>query len=141
AGGLTQAGTIEAQGGTLSFQVRDGVANNGMMRGENINAHAGALTNQGTLIAIHDLHLMLNAQEGVNSQQASSQQAFLENASDALLQSGGVFVLTAGQLHNAGALGSSGESVALNVAGDMSNSGLIYAKKSAALSLDGALTN
>ncbi|EJF92236.1 filamentous hemagglutinin family domain-containing protein, partial [Bartonella taylorii 8TBB] len=141
AGGLTQAGTIEAQGGTLSFQVRDGVANNGMMRGENINAHAGALTNHGTLIAIHDLHLMLNAQEGVNSQQASSQQAFLENASDALLQSGGVFVVIAGQLHNAGALGSSGESVALNVAGDMSNSGLIYAKKSAALSLDGALTN
>ncbi|EJF77629.1 filamentous hemagglutinin family domain-containing protein, partial [Bartonella sp. DB5-6] len=141
AGALTQAGTIEAQGGALTFQVRDGVINNGIMRGESINAHAGALTNQGTLIAIHDLHLMLNAQEEANSQQASSQQAFLENASDALLQSGGVFVVIAGQLHNAGALGSSGESVALNVAGDMSNSGLIYAKKSAALSLDGALTN
>ncbi|EJF77023.1 Hemolysin precursor [Candidatus Bartonella washoeensis] len=133
---LTQAGTVEAQEGALTFQVRNGVINSGTMRGESINAHAGAFTNQGMFIATGDLHLMVSAQKG-----ADPQQAFLENTSEGVLQSGGIFVLSVGQLDNAGALGSSGESVALNVAGDVNNSGLIYAKKSMALSLDGALSN
>ncbi|WP_208438385.1 filamentous hemagglutinin N-terminal domain-containing protein, partial [Bartonella vinsonii] len=133
---LTQAGTVEAQEGVLDLQVRNGVINSGTMRGESVNAHAGALTNKGTFIAMDALHLTISASEN-----ADPQQAFLMNASEAVLQSGGAFVLSAGQLDNAGALGSSGESVALNVAGDVNNSGLIYAKKSMALSLDGALTN
>nr|WP_275065094.1 DUF637 domain-containing protein [Bartonella grahamii] len=133
---LTQAGTVEAQEGALTLQVRDGVINSGTMRGESVDAHIGAFTNQGTFIATDDLHLMVNAQEGVDPQQA-----FLKNTSEGVLQSGGVFVVIAGQLDNAGALGSSGESVALNVAGNFSNSGLIYAKKSMDLFSDGDLTN
>ncbi|WP_330168920.1 DUF637 domain-containing protein [Bartonella grahamii] len=136
AGALIQAGTIEAQEGALTLQVRDEVANKGTMRGESINAHAGAFTNQGTFIATDDLHLMVNAQEGVDPQQA-----FLKNTSEGVLQSGGVLVLIAGRLDNAGALGSSGESVALNVAGNVTNSGLIYAKKSMDIFSDGDLTN
>ncbi|WP_375695297.1 DUF637 domain-containing protein, partial [Bartonella sp. AC90GZZY] len=133
---LTQAGTVEAQEGALTLQVRDGVANNGTMRGESVDAHIGAFTNQGTFIATDDLHLMVSTQEG-----ADPQQAFLKNTSEGVLQSGGVFVVTAGQLDNAGALGSSGENVALNVAGNVSNSGLIYAKKSMDVFSDGDLTN
>ncbi|WP_375616702.1 DUF637 domain-containing protein [Bartonella sp. AP58NXGY] len=133
---LTQAGTVEAQEGALTLQVRDGVINNGTMRGESVDAHIGAFTNQGTFIATDDLHLMVSTQEG-----ADPQQAFLKNTSEGVLQSGGVFVVTAGQLDNAGALGSSGENVALNVAGNVSNSGLIYAKKSMDLFSDGDLTN
>ncbi|WP_375648573.1 DUF637 domain-containing protein [Bartonella sp. MU70NMGDW] len=133
---LTQAGTVEAQEGALTLQVRDGVANNGTMRGESVDAHIGAFTNQGTFIATDDLHLMVSAQEG-----ADPQQAFLENTSEGVLQSGGVFVVIAGQLDNAGVLGSSGENVALNVAGNVSNSGLIYAKKSMDLFSDGNLSN
>ncbi|WP_375662687.1 HNH/ENDO VII family nuclease [Bartonella sp. OC16QHHD] len=133
---LTQAGTVEAQEGALTLQVRDGVINNGTMRGESVDAHIGAFTNQGTFIATDDLHLMVSTQEG-----ADPQQAFLKNTSEGVLQSGGVFVVTAGQLDNAGALGSSGENVALNVAGNVSNSGLIYAKKSMDVFSDGNLTN
>ncbi|WP_375637770.1 MULTISPECIES: DUF637 domain-containing protein [unclassified Bartonella] len=133
---LTQAGTVEAQEGALTLQVRDGVANNGTMRGESVDAHIGAFTNQGTFIATDDLHLMVSTQEG-----ADPQQAFLKNTSEGVLQSGGVFVVIAGQLDNAGVLGSSGENVALNVAGNVSNSGLIYAKKSMDLFSDGDLTN
>ncbi|WP_375675734.1 DUF637 domain-containing protein [Bartonella sp. CL100XZDX] len=133
---LTQAGTVEAQEGALTLQVRDGVANSGTMRGESVDAHIGAFTNQGTFIATDDLHLMVSAQEG-----ADPQQAFLKNTSEGVLQSGGVFVVIAGQLDNAGVLGSSGENVALNVAGNVSNSGLIYAKKSMDLSSDGDLIN
>ncbi|WP_375656271.1 filamentous hemagglutinin N-terminal domain-containing protein, partial [Bartonella sp. MR63HLJHH] len=133
---LTQAGTVEAQEGALTLQVRDGVANSGTMRGESVDAHIGAFTNQGTFIATDDLHLMVSAQEG-----ADPQQAFLKNTSEGVLQSGGVFVLIAGQLDNAGVLGSSAENVALNVAGNVSNSGLIYAKKSMDLFSDGNLTN
>ncbi|SSZ39239.1 DUF637 domain-containing protein [Bartonella grahamii] len=133
---LTQAGTVEAQEGALTLQVRDGVANSGTMRGESVDAHIGAFTNQGTFIATDDLHLMVSAQEGVDPQQA-----FLENTSEGVLQSGGAFVVIAGRLDNAGVLGSSGESVALNVAGNVSNSGLIYAKKSMDLFSDGNLTN
>ncbi|WP_375624013.1 filamentous hemagglutinin N-terminal domain-containing protein, partial [Bartonella sp. TT119HLJHH] len=133
---LTQAGTVEAQEGALTLQVRDGVINSGTMRGESVDAHIGAFTNQGTFIATDDLHLMVNAQEGVDPQQA-----FLENTSEGVLQSGGVFVVIAGQLDNAGVLGSSGENVALNVAGNVSNSGLIYAKKSMDLFSDGNLSN
>uniref|UniRef100_UPI0035CEA5A7 DUF637 domain-containing protein n=1 Tax=Bartonella sp. LB28NMGDW TaxID=3243549 RepID=UPI0035CEA5A7 len=44
-------------------------------------------------------------------------------------------------LDNAGSIGSSGDGVALNVSADLSNSGLIYAKKSATLSLDGDFIN
>ncbi|VEJ46082.1 DUF637 domain-containing protein [Bartonella vinsonii] len=133
---LTQVGAVEAQGGALTLQVRDGVINSGTMRGESVDAHVGAFTNQGILIATHDLHLMISASEN-----AVQQQAFLVNASEAVLQSGGAFVLSAGQLDNAGALGSSGENVALNVAGDVTNSGLIYAKKSLDISSDGNLAN
>ncbi|WP_375647743.1 DUF637 domain-containing protein [Bartonella sp. CR84HXZ] len=133
---LIQAGTVEAQEGALTLQVRDGVANSGTMRGESVDAHIGAFTNQGTFIATDDLHLMVSAQEG-----ADPQQAFLKNTSEGVLQSGGVFVVIAGQLDNAGVLGSSGENVALNVAGNVSNSGLIYAKKSMDLFSDGNLTN
>ncbi|WP_375678895.1 MULTISPECIES: DUF637 domain-containing protein [unclassified Bartonella] len=133
---LTQAGTVEAQEGALTLQVRDGVINSGTMRGESVDAHIGAFTNQGTFIATDDLHLMVSAQEG-----ADPQQAFLNNTSEGVLQSGGVFVVTVGQLDNAGVLGSSGENVALNVAGNVSNSGLIYAKKSMDLFSDGDLTN
>lgn len=133
---LTQAGTVEAQEGALTLQVRDGVANSGTMRGESVDAHIGAFTNQGTFIATDDLHLMVSTQEG-----ADPQQAFLKNTSEGVLQSGGVFVVTAGQLDNAGAFGSSGENVALNVAGDVSNRGLIYAKKSMDISSDGNLSN
>uniref|UniRef100_UPI0035D05A03 two-partner secretion domain-containing protein n=2 Tax=Bartonella TaxID=773 RepID=UPI0035D05A03 len=133
---LTQAGTVEAQEGALTLQVRDGVINSGTMRGESVDAHIGAFTNQGTFIATDDLHLMVSAQEG-----ADPQQAFLKNTSEGVLQSGGVFVVIAGQLDNAGVLGSSGENVALNVAGNVSNSGLIYAKKSMDLFSDGNLTN
>ncbi|WP_375652257.1 hypothetical protein, partial [Bartonella sp. LB28NMGDW] len=53
---LTQAGTVEAQEGALTLQVRDGVANSGTMRGESVDAHIGAFTNQGTFIATDDLH-------------------------------------------------------------------------------------
>ncbi|WP_375673722.1 DUF637 domain-containing protein [Bartonella sp. TS82HLJMH] len=133
---LTQAGTVEAQEGALTLQVRDGVANSGTMRGESVDAHIGAFTNQGTFIATDDLHLMVSAQEGVDPQQA-----FLKNTSEGVLQSGGVFVVIAGQLDNAGVLGSSAENVALNVAGNVTNSGLIYAKKSMDLFSDGNLTN
>ncbi|WP_375673986.1 DUF637 domain-containing protein [Bartonella sp. AA18HLJMS] len=133
---LTQAGTVEAQEGALTLQVRDGVINSGTMRGESVDAHIGAFTNQGTFIATDDLHLMVSTQEG-----ADPQQAFLKNTSEGVLQSGGVFVVTAGQLDNAGVLGSSGENVALNVAGNVSNSGLIYAKKSMDVFSDGDLTN
>ncbi|WP_254472602.1 DUF637 domain-containing protein, partial [Bartonella sp. B1098] len=133
---LSQAGTVEAQGGGLTLQVRNQILNHGMMRGDSIKTDAGALINQGMLIANNDLHLAINTQEG-----SDSQQAFLENASGALIQSEGSFVLSAGQVHNAGTLGSSGDMVALNVSGDLSNSGLIYAKKSMAVSSDGDLTN
>ncbi|CAK01664.1 Filamentous hemagglutinin [Bartonella tribocorum CIP 105476] len=133
---LTQAGTVEAQGGALTFQVRDGVINLGTMRGESVDARAGALKNQGMLIASNDLHLVISPQGG-----ADSQQAFLENVSGAVIQSGGSFVLSAGQVHNVGALGSSGDAVVLNVVGDLSNRGLIYAKKSMDVSSDGNLTN
>ncbi len=133
---LTQAGTVEAQEGALTLQVRDGIANSGTMRGESVNAHVGGFTNQGTFIATDDLHLMVSAQEGVDPQQA-----FLKNTSEGVLQSGGAFVLSAGQLDNAGVLGSSGDGVALNVSGDLSNSGLIYAQKSMEVSSDGDLTN
>ncbi|WP_345117250.1 DUF637 domain-containing protein, partial [Bartonella jaculi] len=138
---LTQAGTVEAQEGALTLQVRGEFINSGTMRGDSVDTHASSLTNQGILIATDDLHLMISAQEGTEPQQAFSQQNFLENTSKGVLQSGGVFVLSVGRLDNAGALGSSGENVALNVAGDVNNSGLIYAKKSTMLSMDGDLTN
>ncbi|WP_345096967.1 hypothetical protein, partial [Bartonella acomydis] len=44
-------------------------------------------------------------------------------------------------MNNAGILGSGDDAVALNVSGDLNNSGLIYAKKSATLSLDGDFTS
>ncbi len=133
---LTQAGTVEAHEGALTLQVRDGVINSGTMRSENVDAHIGAFTNQGTFIATDGLHLMVSAQEG-----ADPQQAFLKNTFKGVLQSGGAFVLTADVLDNVGSIGSSGDGVALNVAGDVSNSGLIYAKKSMDLFSDGNLSN
>ncbi|GAA5109612.1 DUF637 domain-containing protein [Bartonella jaculi] len=136
AAALTQAGSIEAQGGELAFQVRDYILNHGMMRGDSVSGYVSAFNNQGMLIASNDLQLTISTQEGADSQQAS-----LMNASGALIQSGGSFVLFAGQLPNAGALGSSDENLALNVSGDLSNSGLIYAKKSMDVFSDGDLTN
>ncbi|UTO28988.1 two-partner secretion domain-containing protein [Bartonella harrusi] len=133
---LTQAGVMEAQEGTLTLQMRDGVINSGTMRGDSVDVHAGALTNQGLLIAHNAMQLTIRAKEG-----PGAQKAFVKNASEAVLQSGGAFVLSAGHLTNAGSMGSSGESVALNVEGDVNNSGLIYGKKSTTLAVDGALTN
>ncbi|WP_455475525.1 two-partner secretion domain-containing protein [Bartonella sp. B17] len=133
---LTQAGDVEAQGGALTLQVDDKITNLGTIRGDTVNARAGSLLNQGMLIATGDLHLQVSAQQA-----AFSQQAAVVNASEAILQSGGAFVLSAGQLQNIGLLGSRGADVALDVVGDVSNSGLIYAKKSTTLSLDGTLRN
>ncbi|WP_455474847.1 two-partner secretion domain-containing protein [Bartonella sp. B30(2025)] len=133
---LTQAGHVEAHGGALTLQVDDKITNLGTIRGDTVNAHAGSLINQGMLIATDELHLQVIAHQA-----AFPQQAAVVNASEGILQSGGAFVLSAGQLQNIGSLGSSGADVALHVVGDIHNSGLIYAKKSAAISLDGSFIN
>ncbi|WP_455479678.1 hypothetical protein V4B17_01070 [Bartonella sp. B23] len=58
---LTRAGTVEVQEGALILKVRDGFINDSTMRGDSVDIHVGSLINQGMLIAIHDLHLIISA--------------------------------------------------------------------------------
>ncbi|MET3590619.1 adhesin HecA-like repeat protein, partial [Bartonella silvatica] len=136
AGTLTQAGLVEAQGGVLTLNSHDVLSNSGIMVGGVVDATLGSLANSGQLLAIDSFTLVAESHDP-----SLGQVALVLNGEDGVLKSGGAFVLTADVLDNAGSLGSSGDGVALNVSGDLSNSGLIYAKKSAIFSLDGDFIN
>ncbi|WP_345096731.1 DNA-binding domain-containing protein, partial [Bartonella acomydis] len=133
---LSQAGTVEAQGGALSLNSSGLVSNQGIMVGVVVDAKLGSLVNSGQFLSQGAFTLV-----AANHDPLLGQTALVLNAEGGVLKSGGAFVLTTDALNNAGILGSGGDGVALNVSGDLSNSGLIYAKKSAMLSLDGDFIN
>ncbi|WP_273760849.1 hemagglutinin repeat-containing protein, partial [Bartonella sp. ML70XJBT.G] len=136
-GGIfTNAGLVEAQGGELTLNSHGLLSNQGTMVGGVVDAKLGFLTNSGQFLSQGAFTLV-----AANHDPLLGQTALVLNASGGVLKSGGAFVLTTDALNNAGILGSGGDAVALNVSGDMSNSGLIYAKKSATLSLDGDFIN
>ncbi|WP_375669161.1 DUF637 domain-containing protein, partial [Bartonella sp. MR168JLCBS] len=136
AGTLTQAGLVEAQGGVLTLNSHGVLSNSGIMVGGVVDAKLGSLANSGQLLASDSFTLIAESHDP-----SLGQAALVLNGEDGVLKSGGAFVLTADVLDNAGSIGSSGDGVALNVSGDLSNSGLIYAKKSAIFSLDGDFIN
>ncbi len=136
AGTLTQAGLVEAQGGVLTLNSHGVLSNSGIMVGTVVDAKLGSLANSGQLLASDSFTLIAESHDP-----SLGQVALVLNGEDGVLKSGGAFVLTADVLDNAGSIGSSGDGVALNVSADLSNSGLIYAKKSAIFSLDGDFIN
>ncbi len=136
AGTFTQAGLVEAQGGVLTLNSHGVLSNSGIMVGGVVDAKLGSLANSGQLLASDSFTLIAESHDP-----SLGQAALVLNGEDGVLKSGGAFVLTADVLDNAGSIGSSGDGVALNMSGDLSNSGLIYAKKSAIFSLDGDFIN
>ena len=131
---LTNAGTLTAHDGSLTVDATGTISNSG-----NVNSKTdteisvdGDVTNSGSLIA--EGQITLQGRSG-------GRLGALTTTAGSTLNGGAGLTIKAASLDNAGDAGSAAGSVAVELTGDLTNSGFLYSKTSSQYHLDGAFTN
>lgn len=131
---LDNAGLIAAQSGNLAITTDQTIDNTGTLVGVaalDIDAN-GALRNEGDIVAQGTIT--------VASQNGAAAGA-ITNQTEGLINGGAGVQFEAASVDNAGAIGSSAGALAVDLAGDLDNTGLLYSGTSSTYRLDGDFTN
>ena len=131
---LTSAGTLIAHDTSLAVDATGTVTNAGSINSKTDTAIAvaGDLTNSGSMIA--EGRITLSGREG-------GRMGALTTTAGSTLNSGAALSVKATSLDNAGDTGSAGGSLAVDLTGNLSNTGLLYSNASSQYDLDGTFSN
>ncbi len=131
---LGNAGLIAAQSGNLAITTDQTVDNTGTLVGvAALDIHTnGALRNEGDIVAQGTITVA-----GQNGAAAGA----ITNQTEGLINGGAGVQFAAASLENAGAIGTSAGALAVDLAGDLDNAGLLYSGTSSTYRLDGDFTN
>ncbi len=131
---LGNAGLIAAQSGNLTITTDQTVDNTGTLVGvAALDIHTnGALRNEGDIVAQGTITVA-----GQNGAAAGA----ITNQTEGLINGGAGVQFEAASLENAGAIGTSAGALAVDLAGDLDNAGLLYSGTSSTYRLDGDFTN
>ena len=135
AASLANAGVLKSGRGALALTIGDDLTNSGRIEAATIATLrlGGDLGNTGQLVGVQALTL-----ESLTGGRFGA----LRNAgAEARIQGGGRLVIRAASLSNAGQIGAGAGRLSLELGGDLTNSGLLYAQTASLYRLDGTLTN
>ena len=131
---LGNAGSLIAHETTMTIDVTGDVSNTGSIAAETDATFtvAGAMTNSGSMLAEGELSL---------HGRAGGRMGALRTTTGSTLNGGAGLAIKAASLTNGGGTGSAEGAVDVEVAGNLTNTGLLYSGSSAHFKLDGEFTN
>ena len=132
--GLSNAGTLTAHDSTLTIDVTGNLSNAGTLSAKtDVDVSLdGDLTNRGRMIA--EGAITLSGRDGARL-------GALTTTAGSTLNAGTGLTVKATSLDNAGDTGSAGGFVAVELTGNLTNSGFLYSNTSSRYRLDGTFTN